>query len=194
MANRRQFLQTAAALSAASLSTTGAHGREADTAAVSPSIIVLDRRHDAAQAFGRHALDHGAPVHEIEGDITQLWLSTLRPQWTVNRTMIAGLTERPALFLLEHLGFDFDMRVVFEAEHAPGAQGAYTHKVLRSAMPALEDELHAAGRRWPLALGAAMLQGEPAALYSKLPSGAAMAAHLGEEQKLYSWIIAPRQS
>jgi hypothetical protein len=68
------------------------------------------------------------------------------------------------------------------------------HRVVQSAAPGLERELVAAGADWPAVLADALIVGSQAAKRDVLPSGAAMAAHLGEPVKLYSWIIAPRKA
>jgi len=192
MTDRRQFLQTAAALSAAPLATRTvfAGGRELGLL----DAVVVDSRHADARAFGEHARAMGVPVGAIEGDITALWSEALLPRWRSGPAALAGLTERPALFLLERLGWDHDLRVVFEAEHEPGANGRFAHTVVRCGDAALAPALAAAGSRWTRVLADAMFTGAGAATRDFRPSGAAMAARLAEPVRLHSWIIAPRQA
>src|SRR5690606_15447022 len=99
----------------------------------------------------------GAPLRFIEGDITDLWQNELRKRWQAGAHAVAGLTERPALFLLERLAWDHGMRVVFEAEHAPADGGSVAHRVVRTADPHLGEELAAAGNRWTRVLAHALV-------------------------------------
>src|SRR5690606_9522692 len=113
--------------------------------------VIFDSRHAEARDFGARAGFLGAPLRVIEGDITALWQDELLPRWRNSPAAIAGLTERPALFLLERLAWDHGLRVVFEAEHASDG-GTAVHRVVRTADPQLADALHLAGRSWPSAL------------------------------------------
>jgi hypothetical protein len=153
--------------------------------------LVIDSRHAEARAFGARAGQWGAPLRTIEGDITDLWAGELDARWQSNPATVAGLTERPALFLLERLAWDRGLRVVFEAEHRPTG-GGRVHKVVRSANAGLESELGAAGSGWPSVLADQLLTGSRLATRNFRPSGAAMADRHDEPMKLYSWIIAPR--
>ena len=190
MTNRREFLQTAAALSAAPLAGRAAFadGRER----VMLDAVIFDSRHAEARDFGTRASFLGAPLRAIEGDVTDLWQNELLSLWREAPAAIAGLTERPALFLLERLAWDHGLRVVFEAEHAPSEHGLAAHRVLRAADPRLAEELGLAGRAWPRALAVALVGTGRAAADDIRPTDAALAAHLDEPTKLYSWIIAPR--
>lgn len=190
MTNRREFLQTAAALSAAPLAGRAAFadGRES----VMLEAVIFDARHPEARDFGARAGFLGAPLRSIEGDITELWQNELLPRWRKAPAAIAGLTERPALFLLERLAWEHGLRVVFEAEHAPDGQGLAVHRIGRSADPRLADELGLAGRGWPSALADALVGGGRVAAKDMRPTDTGLAARLGEPMKLHSWIIAPR--
>lgn len=191
MTNRREFLQTAAVLSAAPLTGRAAFagGRQQPAAL---EAVVYDSRHVEARDFGARAGVLSAPLRAIEGDITDLWQHELLGRWQAAPAAIAGLTERPALFLLERLAWEHGLRVVFEAEHQPGAGGDAVHRVARSADPGLARELEAAGRGWPGALADALVAGTRTSTSNFRPTDAGLAAHLGEGTKLYSWIIAPR--
>lgn len=192
MTDRREFLQATAVLSAAPMA---ARAKLAGASAALPlDAVVVDARHAAARDFGAFVAAAGAPRRDVEGDITALWQNELLQRWRTAPGAIAGLTERPALFLLERLGWDHDLRVVFEAEHLPDGSGGAAHRVVRSADPGLQQELAAAGAWWPAVLAEALVAGNPAARRDFRPSGAAMAAFLGEPVKLHSWIIAPRKA
>lgn len=192
MTNRREFLHTAAALSAAPLVGRAAFAGMHQSIAL--ETVVFDARHSEARAFGARAGTLGASPRAIEGDITELWLGELLGRWRAAPVAVAGLTERPALFLLERLAWDHGLRVVFEAEHEPDANGRAGHRVVRSADPGLARELEAAGAGWPRALADALIAGNGVPARSFGPTDAALAAHLGEPAKLYSWIIAPRSA
>ncbi|HEX6994677.1 MAG TPA: hypothetical protein VF339_11090 [Gammaproteobacteria bacterium] len=191
MTNRREFLQTAAAaLSAAPLA-----GRAAFADGRGPialDAVIFDSRHADARGFGARAGLLGVPLRAIEGDITDLWQNDLLPRWRSAPAAIAGLTERPALFLLERLAWEHGMRVVFEAEHTPDAHAVATHRVVRSGDPRLANELDLAGRSWPHVLADALIAGGRAPARDTHPTDAGLAAYLGEPTKLCSWIIAPR--
>lgn len=189
MPTRRNILKSAAVLSATPLAPKIVFADGQPPAVL--DALVIDSRHSQARAFGRRAGRWGAPLRIIEGDITDLWLNELDARWKSKPAAVAGLTERPALFLLERLAWDRGMRVVFEAEHLPTGSGG-VHRVVRSANAGLESELGAAGQSWPAVLADQLLTGSQLATRDYRPSGAAMAASLDEPTKLYSWIIAPR--
>jgi hypothetical protein len=190
---RRTILKSAAALSAAPLAPKIVFADGRDPAVL--DALVIDARHAEARAFGRRASEWGAPLRTIDGDITDLWIDELNARWQSNPAAVAGLTERPALFVIERLAWDRGLRVVFEAEHLPvagDADAGAVHKVVRSANARLESELGAAGQGWPRVLADQLLTGARVATRDYRPSGAAMAASIDEPTKLYSWIIAPR--
>ena len=192
MPTRRTILKSAAALSASPLA---AKSVFADGGLpISFDAVVIDSRHLDSRNFGVNAGHWGAPLREIDGDITDLWRNELNARWKFNPTAIAGLTERPALFLLERLAWDHGLRVIFEAEHEPGGQGAIAHRVLRTGDSDLERKLDAAGPAWAGVLADSIFAGSNTAADDFSPSGAAMASHPNEATKLYSWIIAPRSA
>jgi len=188
--NRREFLRTAAALSAAPLAGRAAFAGGRERAAL--AAVIIDSRHAEARDFGARAGTLGAPLHVIEGDVTNLWQNELLGRWKAAPAAVAGLTERPALFLLERLAWDHDLRVVYEAEHRPDERGDAAHRIVRSADRSLGLELAAAGRRWPGVLADALVAGIGAPSRDFRPTDAGLAAHLGEPTLLLSWIIAPR--
>jgi hypothetical protein len=189
--NRRQFLQTAAVLSAAPLA-----GRAAFApghASTALAAVVVDSRYCEARDFGARAALLGAPLRAIEADITDLWQHELLGRWKASPAAVAGLTERPALFLLERLAWDYGLRVVFEAEHASAGQGVAAHRVVRTADPRLALELEAAGSNWTSILADALVAGTDAAARDFRPTSTGLAARLdAPTTTLYSWIIAPR--
>jgi hypothetical protein len=155
--------------------------------------VLYDHRHPAARGFRLRAAQWHVPIHGMHGDITDLWQNYFRTAWKNEPAPLAGLTERPALFLLEQLGYQHGMRVVFQAEHDSVGEGRWTHRVVRSSTPGLERQLDIAGPAWPAVLADQLLTApQEVASKDSRPSGASMAAYLDEATKLHSWIIAPR--
>lgn len=190
MTNRREFLGAAAVLSAAPLAGRIAFANPCEHPAL--AAVIIDSRHAPAGDFGARAAVQGIPVRAIEGDITHVWQTELRALWKTGPTAIAGLTERPALFLLERLAWDHGLRVAFEAEHRPHPGGHAAHRVLRTADANLALELEAAGRSWPHALAAALVADDRVRSADFRPTDTGLTAHAGEPTLLWSWIIAPR--
>lgn len=193
MTNRRQFLQSAAALTAAPLAGRSAFAGTGNSRQSTPDVLILDARYPQARELGLGASARISALRDIDGDITRLWQSELQKAWSRHQVPVAGLTERPALFLLEHLGWQHGMRVVFEAEHSPQSDGHFSHRVIRSGDHHLEQDLNSAGRHWTGVLAEALLDGDRTISTDTMPSGAAMYEHRGESEKLYSWVIAPRR-
>src|SRR5690606_35742683 len=148
--------------------------------------------HAEARHFGTRAELLGAPLRAIEGDITDLWQNELLKSWKARPAAIAGLTERPALFLLERLAWEHGLPVVFEAEHEPSGRGGPAHRIVRAADPRIGDDLERAGAGWPSVLADALVAGNRAPARAFGPTDSGLAAMLDEPAKLYSWIIAPR--
>jgi hypothetical protein len=188
---RRKFLESAAVVSAAPLApkVVFANG----TQRAMPMCAIFDSRHPGARMFGLRAEHLGVPIRAIQGDITDLWLDELEGRWKSANAAIAGLTERPALFMLEQLGWDYGLRVVYQAEHEANDERSAQHHIVRSSLSSLGRQLDAAGASWPAVLADQVLTAaEQVASPDVTPSGAAMAAYLHEPTKLYSWIIAPK--
>lgn len=192
MPSRRDFLHSAAVLSASPLA--GKAVFAAGHGSLALDGVIFDRRHLESRSFAGRAAHFGAQIRACEGDITDLWQRELRLRWRTTSAAVAGLTERPALFLLERLAWDHGLRVVFEAEHVPDGEDNAIHRLIRTADKRLALDLKAAGSSWPVALADSLFNGARVATRDFSPSGAAMAAHRSEPTTLYSWIIAPRQA
>lgn len=190
---RRTLLRSAAALSAAPFAPRVVFGAGAKAAANIE--VVSDIRHSAARSFNLRAAYLDTPIAPLrDGDITELWQHYFSVAWKNSRPRaLVGLTERPALFLLEQLGWQHGLRVFFQAEHESDGRGKWAHRLLRATGTGLNSQLEAAGKAWPAVLADQLLTA-PQEVASKdlTPTGAAMAAYLNEPDKLYSWIIAPR--
>lgn len=162
MPDRRQFLQAAAALSAAPAIPVSASAGEAP---VPLALVVYDDRYEASRAFGRAALALGARVRRISGDVTPLWSEELYPLWRERPVAIAGLTDRAAMFCFEQIGWDARMRLAHRISHA-----------------------HETGAEWAAGAAQTLLA---QTLSGPAPEMLTMAAGEADERTLYSWIIAP---
>ena len=155
--------------------------------------IIFDERFDASRRFGAEAQRMGAPVHAIQGDITQLWYDDLYARWRNGAAPIAGLTAHGALFCLERLAWDAGMRVIYRADHKPGVDGSIQH----SAQGPAEMLRAASGLRdaqdWSC-YAASVVLGCPAVVPGKKKRQVfadASTAVDEEGQALISWVIAP---
>lgn len=193
MTNRREFLQAATLLSAAPL-LAGRATYAATRGSRTFAAVVFDTRHPQARDFAAHAGARGVPVRAIEADITDLWQDDLRRRWQAGSAPVAGLTERPALFLLERLAWEHDLRVVFAAEHTLNSHDTTVHSCVRTADAGLAHTLTAAGRDWPRVLADKLMENTSLITHDYRPTDAGLAAGLDEPVKLYSWIIAPRRA
>jgi hypothetical protein len=188
-------LKSAAVLSASPLAGNLAFAGGTDAKMAPRVAVILDARHAKAREFGSRARDLGSTIRTIEGDVTPLWQSELHARWKAGTSVVvAGMTERSALFVLERLAWDHNLRVIFEAEHTPVAAGQFSHRVKRTGDHALQQHLEAAGTAWTMALADSLLTGNGAVSRDITPTDAAMASSLHEPVKLHSWIIAPRST
>jgi hypothetical protein len=123
MASRREFLQ--AGIAAAVLPIAAWARVSAPDTTGNPSSfykVIVDERFPASVEFGMEMSRLGAPIHTIQGDITDLWFHDLDARWKQSPVAIAGLTAHGPLFCLERLAWDHGMRVVLRTvlrtEHA----------------------------------------------------------------------------
>ena len=118
MASRREFIQAGFAATVLPM-VVSAHEISQPPLFKPQSLykVVFDQRFPASVAFAREMSQLGAPIHAIDGDITDLWFHDLHAAWKKQPVAIAGLTAHGALFCLERLAWDHGMRVVFREEH-----------------------------------------------------------------------------
>jgi hypothetical protein len=89
---------------------------------------VFDDRFAECQAFATKLESAGAVTSAVRGDVAKLWYEDLRASLSNNkRALLAGLTDRPALFCLEELARDVGMRVIFRADHITEQNGHTQH-------------------------------------------------------------------
>ena len=118
MANRRQFIQAGAALSALPLSAVAPVALAASTP-LQVYKAVFDSRFEEARVFAAQATARGWTTAAIEGDVTQLWYHDLDQRWRKGPVALVGVTPHNSLFCLERLAWDVGLRVV-EREQVDG--------------------------------------------------------------------------
>jgi hypothetical protein len=91
---------------------------------------VFDERFAECRGFGAELHSAGVFTSAIRGDVAKLWYHDLRVNLRENRSPVAGLTDRPALFCLEELARDVGMRVIFRADHITGRNGYTQHSAV----------------------------------------------------------------
>ena len=119
MVNRRSVLKIGAATTAAALVKMPVSGwsLSTDRAPVAFQRAVFDERFADCREFAAELRNAGIFTSAIGGDVAELWYGNLRAHLRESRLPFAGLTDRAALFCLEELARDVDMRVIFRADH-----------------------------------------------------------------------------
>ncbi len=87
---------------------------------------VFDERFAECRDFATALHSAGVVTSPIRGDVAALWYDDLRVHLRENRLPIAGLTDRVAVFCLEELARDMDMRVIYRADHSIDQNGDQT--------------------------------------------------------------------
>ncbi len=131
MFNRRSVLKIGAATVTGALVKMPVSGRSLspEQAHIAFHRAVFDERFAECRGFAAELRSTGVCTSAIRGDVAELWYDDLRVRLRENRLPVAGLTDRAALFCLEELSRDVDMRVIFRADHSidRGSSRAYTH-------------------------------------------------------------------
>lgn len=121
--DRRRFLEigSAASLAAALPRTSDAPVRPGSAgdlptssplqSGLRPHLVIYDERLEGARRFAVSVRSVPVPVHAIRGDVTQLWYSRLYPLWKREPAPIAGLTTYAAMFCLEQLAWERQLRM-----------------------------------------------------------------------------------
>ncbi|MAV29759.1 MAG: hypothetical protein CL865_01765 [Cycloclasticus sp.] len=78
--------------------------------------IVYDIGMAPAVDLAGRARKYGLTAAAIEGDITELWNSDLRPHWKKGPSWIAGVTSPASLFLLVQMAKDEKHRITYRHE------------------------------------------------------------------------------
>ena len=119
MTDRRQFIQSGLAVSAASFSELlSIHSSRAKPAPL-PVLehFICDTRFAPSRNAAAEMSSRGINVAEMEGDLTTLWYEQYSRQWRQQPMTLAGVTASDALFVLETLAADHGMRVLRRSEH-----------------------------------------------------------------------------
>lgn len=115
MTNRRQFIRTGLAASAATLTLPQTFaGQSIDTARPSMPIelFIYDDRFADAVAAANAATVRSVPVASATRVMTDLWYDELDLRWRQKPMTLAGMTTGRGLFVFETLALDRNMRVV----------------------------------------------------------------------------------
>lgn len=91
--------------------------------------VLYDNGFPPSAAFGAAAGQLGYATHDIDGDVTEFWMNHLATRWRHEPVAIAGLTHASALFVLERMGWDHGLRVIFRAQHHVHADGHIEHRL-----------------------------------------------------------------
>lgn len=201
MTNRREILQIGITATAWPLASKAARAAGADLAAMTSLPIykvIYDTRFAESVVFAERAKALGLPVYAIQGDMTRFWYYELYHEWKQGPIAIAGLTAHGPLFCFDQLGRDQGMRVVFKAKHAQPRPGMVAHELsgplhMLRACETLRDD----GARWSHRM--ADVIGQCPQGKSEISSATAASATdawsaTGDDDALYSWVIAPAQT
>jgi hypothetical protein len=197
LTNRREFLH--GALTVALTLPAGVPLRPTGTLVAAPRLrplVLIDDRHPEARIFAAALAGRGMSVHTMpDGDVSAPWREWIGPAWRRAPALVAGLTQAPALFCLEQLGWSLGGRVVFYAEHLVSAARSARHKIIRMASAdqvAAEEELSMRRHFWPGHLAFLVAAHSAVAQHPRVaPTHIDLALSLpGDAQRLTSWIIA----
>ena len=193
VASRRQFIQSGLALSAVSLTGIPAfapRAGETDVASLRIERFVVDTRFAAAVELARHAARHGIPLAETSGDLTDLWYHDFDLRWKRAPMVLAGMTTRGGLFVLETLAADHRMLVVYRGTHEASQDGV-RHGLsgpARLIASAMAQSTAPFWERLEQAMNECPPDGRRVTELTLTTSAEGMAG--GEP--LFSWLIAPR--
>jgi hypothetical protein len=198
MTSRREFLYLGVATLASPISGHARFLPASPAGSDGPSMpfhtVLFDARFAACRAFADEAQRLGLHIHEIRGDITNVWFNDLHARWQKGPAAIAGLTQKAALFCLDLLARDQRMQLVFLGEHVCRPEGLMKHKlsgpsdVLRQVAG-----LRASGPEWTSRVAELMSRfpgtSSPVAT---VPVITPLVSAADDPEHLVSWVIAPR--
>lgn len=170
-----------------------------DKAPLSLFSAIYDNGFPASAAFGAAAERQGYSTHDIDGDITELWVHHLAEQWQREPVAIAGLTHASALFVLERMGWDHGLRVIFRAWHHLQADGHIEHRLsgpasMLNAFKTTVSEHASLGACMAGVLSHCHGQEQVSATLSLMARSRPGRATGRDNVPLVSWVIAPRSS
>lgn len=119
MLSRRSALKLAAMGVAGGF--VGIHMRRFHLTGARPLLGIYDEGLRESVDFADELAGGGMGVTAFRRDVGVLWYRHLRGELTANPVPLTGLTDRIALFCLEELARDLQMKVVFRVDHERGA-------------------------------------------------------------------------
>ena len=164
MRNRREFLQTGAAIAAIAM-----NGKLAANAAIGERARVplrwalYDDRYEEGRSFAMAAEAQGVATRALDdGDITRFWHDELDVLWRREPAAIAGLTQFGPMLVIEQLAAECRLHLTLSGEH-------------RFAR-----------------LAAAVQAPGPSIIHYCTPLAVAQGHGSALDGPLYSWVVAPR--
>ncbi len=114
MNTRRQFLTVVGSTGLAAWAAGAPSLSHALTGAASTTatgLVVIDQR--LAGAYDAYSTNRpiGVPVAQLQGDVSHVWFTAIRPHMQQHGTPVAGLTQADALFCLQQLAADMRWRL-----------------------------------------------------------------------------------
>lgn len=166
MPNRREFLQTGAAIAAIAMNGNLAANGAAigERPRVPLRWALYDDRYEEGRSFAAAAGAQGIATRALEdGDITRFWYDELDVLWRREPAAIAGLTQFGPMLVIEQLAAECRMHLTLSGEH-------------RFA-------------RLPVALQTP----GPSIIHYYTPLAVAQGHGSALDGPLYSWVVAPRE-
>jgi hypothetical protein len=130
MPNRREFLQTGAAVSAIAANgmMSSAEGTARDAPSSTLGRAIYDDRYAEGRRFAEVIGEHGVATRALDGgDITRFWYDDLDTLWKREAMAVAGFTQFGPMFVVEQLALERGMRLALRVEHRSGADGTLRH-------------------------------------------------------------------
>jgi hypothetical protein len=130
MPNRREFLQTGAAVSA--IAANGGIVRSAGAVGGAPPVAlaraVYDDRYAEGRRFAAVVGAQGVATRALDdGDITRFWYDELEPLLRREAVAISGFTQFGPMFVVERLAAERGLRSVLHVEHRISTDGMVSH-------------------------------------------------------------------
>jgi hypothetical protein len=221
MPNRREFIQTGAAVSAIAASGVMARGAAAVSVPRRPTLrrAVYDDRYAEGRRFAAVLGAQSVAMCALEGgDITRFWCDELTAVRQTEPVALAGFTQFGPMFVVERWATERGMRLALRAEHCAVPGGMLVHRItappetlalaaasplLASDWPALMAELAmlAIGDDWPRRTEELATLGTVEALapdasesfiHYYTPYAMQQGSGAALDGPLYSWLIEPR--
>ena len=130
MPNRREFLQTGAAVSAIAANgmISGAEATARDARSSGLGRAIYDDRYVEGRRFAEVIGEHGVPTRALDGgDITRFWYDELDPLLKREAMAVAGFTQFGPMFAVEQLALERGMQLALRVEHRTSADGTLRH-------------------------------------------------------------------